>query len=58
MVLIHLKRGDRSVLLFNVPAATDMDTVTRDIIEVHNLRLRVISLVSACKVFICHTVHK
>jgi len=47
MVLLHVKRSEKEGFLYEVPAATEVDTVLRDLCKIHNLRLRVNRLTEA-----------
>eukprot|EP00741_Cyanophora_paradoxa_P002462 tig00000076_g2386.t1 len=49
MVLIHFKNSEEHQFLCEVPGATDVDQVIRQLVEIHNLRLRVTRLVSYAK---------
>jgi len=49
MVLCHVKRGDDEVkhFLFEVPAATPCEELTQQLVEVHNLRMKILRLTDA-----------
>jgi len=47
MVLLHVKRSEKEGFLYEVPAATEVDTVVRDLVKIHNLRLKVNRLTDA-----------
>jgi len=47
MVLLHVKRSEKESWLYEVPAATDVETVVTDLVKVHNLRLKVNRLTHA-----------
>jgi len=49
MVLLHIKRGEKESFLFNTPAATDVDVVVREVINIQNLRLKVGRLTAAAE---------
>lgn len=49
MVLLHVKRSEKDTFLFDVPAATDVDTVIRDLVKTHNLRLKANRLADAAE---------
>ena len=46
-VLLHVKRSEKEGFLYNVPAATEVDVVVRELVKVHNLRGRVNRLAAA-----------
>jgi len=48
MVLIHVKKGEETNFYVEHDAATDIDTVSRDVIQVYNMVLRARRLKSAC----------
>ena len=37
-VLLHVKRSDKDTFLFDTPAASEVDTVVRELVRVQNLR--------------------
>jgi hypothetical protein len=49
MVLIHMKRADDNQFLFETTTTTSCDEVIRKLVEVHNLRLKILRLVNACE---------
>lgn len=49
MVLLHCKRSDKDTFLYDVPAATEVDVVLRDLVRIHNLRLKVNRLAAAAE---------
>jgi len=38
MVLLHVKRSDKDTFLFNIPCATQVDVVLREVVKIQNLR--------------------
>lgn len=49
MVLLHVKRSDKESFLFDVPAATEVEVVVRELCKVQNLRLKINRLASAAE---------
>ena len=49
MVLLHVKRSEKDGFLFEVPAATEVDAVLRELVKVHNLRLKANRLAAAAE---------
>ncbi|KAJ3038310.1 hypothetical protein HDV00_000821 [Rhizophlyctis rosea] len=47
MVVIHLKKAEESLFLYETPASTPLSKLVPEIAEVHNLRLRLKRLISA-----------
>jgi hypothetical protein len=46
-VLLHVKRSDKEGFLYETPAASEVEVVVRDLVAVHNLRLKVNRLAEA-----------
>jgi len=49
MVLLHIKLSEKEGFLFEIPAATDVDTVLREVVKVNNLRRKVNRLAEAAQ---------
>lgn len=49
MVLLHVKRSEKEGFLFEIPAASEVDVVLRELVKVHNLRLKVNRLTAAAE---------
>ena len=54
MVLLHVKRSDKESFLYEVPAATEVDVVVRDVVAIHNLRSKVGRLADAAEGLAAH----
>ena len=50
MVVLNIKRGDKSLFLFETTCPSPVDEVTRQVVLVHNLRLRIQRLCGQCEV--------
>lgn len=48
-VLLHIKLSEKEGFLFEIPAATDVDTVLREVVKVNNLRRKVNRLAEAAQ---------
>lgn len=49
MVVLNIKRGDKQLFLFETTCPSDVDEVTKQVVEVHNLRLRIQRLCGQCE---------
>lgn len=47
MVLLHVKRSEKDTFLFETSVKAEVDTVLRELVKIHNLRLKVGRLTSA-----------
>ena len=48
-MLLHIKLSEKEGFLFEIPAATDVDTVLREVVKVNNLRRKVNRLADAAQ---------
>ncbi len=48
-VLLHVKRSDKESFLYETPAATEVDAVLREVVAIHNMRLKLNRLTSAAE---------
>ncbi len=46
MVVLHVKKGEESLFLYNSTVTASVDTVTKDVAEIYNARLRIDRLCS------------
>jgi len=49
MVMLHVKRSDKESFLFEIPAATEVETVRRELVKIHNLRHKTNRLTAAAE---------
>jgi hypothetical protein len=54
MVLLHVKRSDKDTFLFETPAASEVDSVHREVVAIHNLRCKVNRLAEAAEGLAAH----
>lgn len=58
MVLLHVKRSEKDTFLFDIAAATEVDVVLKEVVKVHNLRLKLNRLSGAAKCLAMHGIMK
>lgn len=49
MVVLNVKRGDRPLVLFETTCTASCDDVTRQLVEINNMRLRLVRLCRGCE---------
>ncbi|KAJ3290380.1 hypothetical protein HK104_006819 [Borealophlyctis nickersoniae] len=54
MVVLHIKKGEESLFLYETPAQTPLAKLVPDVAKLHNFRLRLKRLVSAAEDLIAH----
>jgi hypothetical protein len=49
MVVLNVKRGDKTLVLFETLCPTSCDEVTKDLVAINNMRLRLVRLCRGCE---------
>lgn len=57
MVRLHVKKGDEDLFLYDVPAETAVSTVTKDLTEIQNARLKIGRMAAEMENLANHGIH-